>query len=438
MVYNLTSEQKIWRYRIFAITWLGYAGFYLCRKNFSVVMPLLKDDFGYTKPDFAIVLFLYSLMYAIGQFYNGVLSDRFGPRLIVGIGLFISIFANVVMGFTISLFMFAILAAFNGAGQSSGWSGLVKNMTPWFRHSERGVVMAWWTTNYILGGFFATIFATFVATHPAILINLGWRRGFWIPSLLLFIIATLFISITRNKPGDAKLTPIVEDENSQSNSNRSSPTANEIDPQKSSKEIFLVIASNPVILITSFVYFFVKLTRYCFIFWLPMYMTEHLGYSTREAGFTSGLYELVGFTGALFAGFASDKLLGSRRFPVATVMLWGLALIFLCHPMLAAWGRLGTAIGIGLIGFATFGPDTLISGATAQDLGGQQGAATAAGFINGVGSFGSICSPFVVAYVAEIYGWDSLFYIFAILALIAGCLMSINWKYDSSSAPTHE
>ncbi len=35
-----------WQARIFTITWLGYAAFYLCRKNFSVLMPMWKSEAG--------------------------------------------------------------------------------------------------------------------------------------------------------------------------------------------------------------------------------------------------------------------------------------------------------------------------------------------------------------------------------------------------------
>jgi sugar phosphate permease len=35
---NLSVRQR----RISAITWLAYAGFYLCRKNLSIVLPLLN------------------------------------------------------------------------------------------------------------------------------------------------------------------------------------------------------------------------------------------------------------------------------------------------------------------------------------------------------------------------------------------------------------
>ena len=182
MKQTFTKEQTQWRRRIFVVTWLGYAGFYFCRKNFSVTMPLIAKDLGYTNDDFAIVIGTYSFLYMLGQFLNGYLSDKYGPRLIVGIGLLVAVGANAFMGISGALGVFAFLMGVNGLGQSTGWSGLIKNMTTWFRHSERGVVMSWWTTNYVIGAFLATIFATWWATNETILPGLGWKRGFWAPS----------------------------------------------------------------------------------------------------------------------------------------------------------------------------------------------------------------------------------------------------------------
>jgi sugar phosphate permease len=80
---QLSQAQRSWRWRIFAVTWLAYAGFYLCRKNLSVTMPLLSEDLGYSNLQLANIFFGYSLLYALGQFGFGVLADRFGSRLIV-------------------------------------------------------------------------------------------------------------------------------------------------------------------------------------------------------------------------------------------------------------------------------------------------------------------------------------------------------------------
>jgi len=57
--------------RTFGITWIAYAGFYLCRKNLSVVLPLLNNVSGLRSIDLANIVFGYSLLYAVGQFGCG-------------------------------------------------------------------------------------------------------------------------------------------------------------------------------------------------------------------------------------------------------------------------------------------------------------------------------------------------------------------------------
>ena len=551
MAITLTREYRLWRYRVFALSWLAYGGFYLCRKNFSIAMPLLSQDQGFTKDDFAMVLFFYSLFYALGQFYNGFLSDKFGPRLIVGIGLFLSVLANIFMGFGAALLVFGLLLCINGTGQSTGWSGTVKNMAPWFRRKERGVVMSWWSTCYVVGAVAATTLATFVVTHPALLrssdlkdpsglaiqlldkqnslskhlrdefspesrqllstydgtgpvsealhqamvtelnavlqgawlydkqrfagirlsertstnienllnkmpeerkkelkdrnriyfnktlleetypqkFKLKWRRAFWVPSVVLALIALCFISFTRNKPTDVGLSEIVENDSA----NNESARGTRISAELSSGEILALVLRNPVVWLISLMYFFTKMGRYALFFWLPLYMMEHLGYSLAEAGYTSILYEAAGFAGIIAAGYVSDKLFQARRMPVGALGMWGLAIVCFFHPQLAAWSHLGNAIGISLIGFFTYGPDALMSGAAAIDAGSPKAAGLAAGFINGVGSIGQMMSGFIVAYITSKLGWDSLFYFFVAISLIAGCLLAIRWNWEGNN-----
>src|SRR5215470_4327403 len=84
------------RARIFIVTWMAYAGFYLCRKNFSVAMPFLQQA-GISKVQLADILFAYSLCYAAGQFLMGHLADRLSPRLVVSLGLVTASVANFAM-----------------------------------------------------------------------------------------------------------------------------------------------------------------------------------------------------------------------------------------------------------------------------------------------------------------------------------------------------
>lgn len=389
------------RQNAFSVTWLAYAGFYLCRKNFSVIIPLLAASGSLNKMDLANAVTAYSFTYAIGQFTMGGLADKLGARRVVSIGLFLSVFATVAMGYWYSALALIVLQGVNGLAQASGWPGLVKIMAAWFGKAHRGVVMAWWSTNYALGGFVATLLATWAVTHPTWFPDLAWRRGLWIPALALLPIAVWFAVAAREKP----LLAVAES------------TAG-----FSLAQVRAVLAS-PRIQIISAVYFALKLTRYAFLFWLPLYMTERLRYSASEAGYSSALLELAGFFGALSAGYISDRWMGSRRFPTAALLLAALGLVCMLHPAAAAWSRLANLIGIALIGAAIFGPDSLLSGAAVQDAAPPGAVATAAGVVNGLGSFGQLASPWIVLLVAGRYGWDNLFYFFAAISLLSSLLL---------------
>src|SRR6266446_9357849 len=73
---------EYWRWRIFSITWLAYAGFYLTRKAFSVAKNELKQPaiMGLTRGDMSWIDGANSVAYALGQFLFGTLGDRLGTR----------------------------------------------------------------------------------------------------------------------------------------------------------------------------------------------------------------------------------------------------------------------------------------------------------------------------------------------------------------------
>lgn len=412
-----------WRIRIFTLTWLAYFGMYFCRKNFSVVMPVMSRELHTSKEEFAAVITVYSVMYMLGQFLNGYLSDRNGPRMIVGIGLLLSVVSNLLMGWMGTIGSFLFLMGLNGLGQSSGWSGLIKNLTPWFKKKERGVIMSYWTTCYVVGGMAATAFATYWLTNQNILADLSWRRAFLAPSVLLLVISLLYIVFVRNNPEDVGLTSLL----------KGPEKKNGI---KKEKEAQIAVLKNGAVWIAAVMYFFLKFTRYAFLFWLPLYLSEALHYSDQQAGYTSIAYEGFGFFGILAAGYISDYVFKSKRFSISAIMLFGLAMVLFLQPHLSKLGIGPTIFSIGLIGFFTYGPDSIMSGAAAMDIGKKHGAALAAGIINGVGSAGQLLSPVAVAFVSSRYGWDALFELFVIVTLIAAFLLIFKWNYGKDNQET--
>ncbi|MEI6137835.1 MAG: MFS transporter [Mariniphaga sp.] len=420
MTKAISPAMRKWRIQIFAVTWLAYFGMYFCRKNFSVVMPVMSRELGTSKEEFAFVITIYSIMYMLGQFLSGYLSDRNGPRLIVGIGLLIAVISNLLMGWMGTMGSFVFLMGLNGFGQSTGWSGLVKNLTPWFKKKERGVMMSFWSTCYVIGGVAATAFATYWLTNQQFLSEYSWKRAFLAPAVLLLVISIFYIVFDRNNPTDVGLETFEKNGITKKG-------------KRKDKEAQMAVLKNGAVWIAAAMYFFLKFTRYAFLFWLPLYLSEALFYSDQQAGYTSMAYEAFGFLGVLAAGFASDYLFKARRFPISSIMLFGLAIVLFLQPYLSPLGNVPTIISIGLIGFFTYGPDSLMSGAAAMDMGKNHGAALSAGLINGVGSAGQLLSPFAVAYVSQKYGWNALFEVFVIVALIAAFLLIFKWNYGTEN-----
>ena len=103
------------------------------------------------------------------------------------------------------------------------------------------------------------------------------------------------------------------------------------------------------------------------------------------------------------------------------------------EPALTQFGLIGTALAISCAGIFSFGPDTLLSGAGAQDIGEPKAAATAAALVDGIGHLGAIFSPYVVVFVSERYGWDSLFFCLAGAAFLAGAALIPIWNLKPST-----
>src|SRR5262245_34493209 len=87
---SVHGRWSTWRIQIFALCWILYAAYYFCRKNFSVVMPMMARTSHYGNFDLAQLVFVFSMAYSIGQFIAGFLGDRFGGRLTGTIGAIIS------------------------------------------------------------------------------------------------------------------------------------------------------------------------------------------------------------------------------------------------------------------------------------------------------------------------------------------------------------
>jgi sugar phosphate permease len=104
---------------------------------------------------------------------------------------------------------------------------------------------------------------------------------------------------------------------------------------------------------------------------------------------------------------------------VSALWLVGLALALLAFASFRSESTWVNVLLLALIGALLFGPDSLLSGAAAQDAGGLKAAASATGFVNGLGSVGALLQGLIVPLIADHLGWRALFPVLVGMALLA-------------------
>ncbi|MCC6490252.1 MAG: MFS transporter, partial [Candidatus Hydrogenedentes bacterium] len=75
---------------------LGYAAYYFCRKVFGLVKTSLDEQFGWGLDFIAYIWVVFLVAYMVGQFVNGFIGRKWGPRVLLLGGLGISIVCNVI------------------------------------------------------------------------------------------------------------------------------------------------------------------------------------------------------------------------------------------------------------------------------------------------------------------------------------------------------
>ena len=92
-----TKSLKYWQWRTIIVTMIGYAMFYLVRKNFSFSMPGLQADFGITKTQLGIFLTLHGVIYGLSRFVVGIITDRNSARKVMSLGLMLCAIVNLLV-----------------------------------------------------------------------------------------------------------------------------------------------------------------------------------------------------------------------------------------------------------------------------------------------------------------------------------------------------
>ena len=157
--------------------------------------------------------------------------------------------------------------------------------------------------------------------------------------------------------------------------------------------------------------------RQVILTFLPIYLVEHLGYSTFLLGLYITLLHVMGTVSQPVLGFLSD------RFGRKAVLLPSFLTLGVLYLLLAA-AQPGIQLGIVITAIGLFFYTLLnVTGAAVLDLAGSRSHASSYGLTILVTQIFIIPTPIVAGYVVDRYGIISIFFLSAAFQLLAGLVV---------------
>jgi OPA family glycerol-3-phosphate transporter-like MFS transporter len=288
------------------------------------------------------------------------------------------------------LLYFTIVWSCNNYFQSYSALALIKVNSGWFHVSERGVFSA------IFGSMIQSGRALVYAIGPMLVAILPWQWVFFVPSMIVSVMALLTYFFVRNHPEECGFPELdVQD--------ASSGDTEAVSVKYVLKKVF----TNPITLTIALAEFCTGFVRHGFEQWFPRYMQEVQKLPLTSAIFKGGTLAIViaGICGAFFAGTVSDWVFKGRRPPVAFI---GYALQVICLGIIWRAPSIELVLAAFVVNsFSISIVHSMLSGTASMDFGGKKAAATAAGAFDGMQYFGGSFVGIGMGYLLEHYGWGT-------------------------------
>lgn len=377
---------------------VSYFAVYIARNILGAVTPQMVEQ-GFTEEYIGGVSSLFLLFYACGQLVNGIIGDRIRTKWMIGIGLTGAAVANVLFAYLTHLPTVATVVY----GTTGYFLSMIYGpMTKVVSENAEPIYAARCSLGYnfasLIGSPAAGILAAFLA----------WQTVFSISSAALVLMAAcVFVFFTRfEKTGIVRYGRFEA-------------------PQKGIGNIG-VLLKRKIVKYTG-ISFITGIIRTSVVFWLPTYLAQYLGYSSKEA---ATLFTVTSFIIALtsFAVVFINERLGNDMEKTVLLMFVAAAISFLATYLIQA--PLWNIVFIVLAIMSSNGAATILWSYYCPSLRDTGMVSSATGFLDFVSYAAAALANIVFANAATTIGWGNLILVWFGLMVI-GVIISLpygKWK----------
>ncbi|HVW61509.1 MAG TPA: MFS transporter [Puia sp.] len=176
-----TSSIGKYRWTVCSLLFFATTINYIDRQVIGLLLPRLKEVFGWTDTDFGTINGIFQFFYAFGLLAFGRIIDKVGTK--IGYTISIIIWSVFAMGHALAktTFGFTIARSGLGLGESGNFPAAIRSVAEWFPKKERALATGIFNSGANIGAVVAPIMV------PLLLAAYDWQAAFIITGALGFI-----------------------------------------------------------------------------------------------------------------------------------------------------------------------------------------------------------------------------------------------------------
>lgn len=377
---------------------LATLAFALCFAGWTMFAPLavyFQEEFNLSSTSVGLLLATPVLLGSLAKIPMGIVTDKYGGRLVFTIMLLFGFVSLFFTGFAHSYGSLLVCGFFFGLIGSSFAVG-IPHVSEWYPKKKQGFALGVYGV-----GNAGTALSAFGA--PFIAESMGWNKAFIIYAFPLLLMAFIYWFFTSNAPKSPNV--------------KVSTLSDKLKLFKSSRLAWIFC-----LFYFMFFGFFV-----CFSIWLPSYLCDFYDISPVKAGsFTSIFVFLSSFT-RIVGGYLGDRFNGRKIMMFLTVIVLVIAVFLNLNVSLVTslmvFYIMGTCLGIG---------NGVVYKLVAEYFPKDTGAV--GGLVGAAGGLGGFFLPIILGTIKDYTDNYSLGYIFVSLV----CLMCLAFMEEKTLADANK
>lgn len=379
----------------------------LARFGYGMILPSMQQGLGLTHEQTGFIASANMFGYFISALAAGLLASRFGPRVIIVLGLFWVGLTMAATGLVNGADTAALVRFLTGMGSAGANVAMMGLAAAWFGASRRGMAMG-----ILVGGSGLAIAFTgwVIPQMNLVYLDAGWRYSWLIMGAIACLLASLAWMVLHNHPSEKNLTAIGENPKTFSIVEPGSTTT--------APRLADLLKLRGVVPLAA-LYFCFGFSYIITATYLVTFLVEEIGCTQELAGRIWSITGILGISSGVIWGMLSDRL--GRRPVLITVFMIQAA----CYLLLQARFTEGfmlwlPALMYGLTAWSTPG----LAASCCGDIGDAKRAPAVLGMITFIFGLGQVLGPMAAGFIRECTGSFAGAFILAAAVAVTGALFS--------------